>query len=153
LVGVLVAFAVLFFSYRGYERKDDLAGDVAAFLAVCVAFFPCTGNATEKVIHYLAAVGFFLILAYFAICLFTKSGGTPTPQKLRRNRVYKTSGVLILVFMALIGVYQLLLRNTPVASIKPVFWLESFCLWAFGVSWFVKGETVLVDSNEGDTGG
>ena len=23
---------------------------------------------------------------------------------------------------------------------KPVFWLESLALWAFGLAWFVKGE-------------
>jgi hypothetical protein len=28
---------------------------------------------------------------------------------------------------------------------KPVFWLEAFALWAFGVSWFVKGETLWKD--------
>jgi hypothetical protein len=28
---------------------------------------------------------------------------------------------------------------------SPVFWLETVALWAFGVSWFVKGETVFTD--------
>ncbi len=144
-VGVLLAFAVLFFAYRGYERKDDIAGDVAAFFAVCVAFFPCTGAAYEKVVHYVAAAGFFLTLAYFAHCLFTKSAETVTRRKLLRNKVYKTCGRLILVFIALILVYQILLRNTPVASIKPVLLLETLALWAFGISWFVKGEMILKD--------
>lgn len=146
LVGVLFAFAFLFFAYRGYERKDDIAGDVAAFFALCVAFFPCTGTGYVKVVHYLAAAGFFLVLAYFAIYLFTKSGPTKTPQKEKRNRVYVTCGVCILVFIALIGVYQLLPWKAGISSIKPVFWLESFALWAFGISWFVKGETWLKDT-------
>ena len=26
----------------------------------------------------------------------------------------------------------------PLESLRPVFWLESLALWAFGISWFVK---------------
>jgi len=29
--------------------------------------------------------------------------------------------------------------------VLPVFWLESLALWAFGISWFVKGETLWKD--------
>jgi uncharacterized membrane protein YiaA len=145
LVGVLFAFAFLFFAYKGYERKDDVAGDWAAFFAVCVALFPCTGAGYVKVVHFLAAAGFFLVLAYFAIYLFTKSGPTRTRQKQIRNSVYVTCGVLILICIALIGLYSLFLRDTPIATLKPIFWLESVALWAFGISWFIKGDTLLKD--------
>jgi hypothetical protein len=40
----------------------------------------------------------------------------------------------------------LLLKDTAIAAIKPVFWLESLALWAFGISWFVKGETLWRDA-------
>jgi hypothetical protein len=30
---------------------------------------------------------------------------------------------------------------------RPVFWLESIALWAFGISWLVKGETILKDKS------
>jgi hypothetical protein len=26
-----------------------------------------------------------------------------------------------------------------------VFWLESFMIWAFGISWFIKGKTLWQD--------
>jgi hypothetical protein len=26
-----------------------------------------------------------------------------------------------------------------------VFWLESVALWAFGISWFIKGDTLFTD--------
>jgi len=39
------------------------------------------------------------------------------------------------------------LKNTSVASIKPVFWLESLALWVFGWAWFIKGETLWKDGN------
>jgi hypothetical protein len=46
----------------------------------------------------------------------------------------------------LIGVYAVLLSDSPLAGIKPIFWLESFVLWAFGFSWLIKGETLWKDA-------
>ena len=42
-VGVLFVIAWFLFSYRGYERKDDVAGDVACLCALGVALFPRVG--------------------------------------------------------------------------------------------------------------
>ncbi|MDH3672108.1 MAG: DUF998 domain-containing protein [Gammaproteobacteria bacterium] len=145
LVGTLFAIAWFLFTYRGYERQDDLAGDLACLFALGVAFFPASGEEWEKVVHFTSALGLFLMLSYFSLFLFTKSGGSPTPQKRMRNRVYVTCGLIMLVCIALIGLYYWLLQDSPIAAIKPVFWLESLALWAFGFSWFVKGETLWRD--------
>ncbi len=96
--------------------------------------------------HYVSATGLFLMLSYFALFLFTKSSGTPTDAKKIRNRIYRACGVVMLSCIVLIAVYVLSLRGTFVATIKPVFWLETFALWAFGVSWFIKGETLWKDA-------
>ena len=40
-------------------------------------------------------------------------------------------------------------RRLSLAAFKPVCWLEAAALWAFGVSWFVKGETILTDTGSG----
>src|SRR5262252_370496 len=40
LVGSLCAIGVFLMSYRGYERKDDIAGDLACVFAIGVAIFP-----------------------------------------------------------------------------------------------------------------
>ena len=66
-------------------------------------------------------------------------------MKRARNEVYRLCGVLMLACIGLIGVYKLGLDESPLQHLKPVFWLESLALWAFGVSWFVKGETILTD--------
>lgn len=145
LVGILFAVGWFLFTYRGYERKDDIAGNLACVFALGVAVFPNSGARWERVIHFTSAAGLFLTLSYFALFLFTKSGGSPTPRKLARNRVYRTCGVIMLACIAGIGLYSWLWDDTSVASLKPVFWLESAALWAFGVSWFVKGETILTD--------
>ena len=63
-----------------------------------------------------------------------------------RNRIYRICGVVILACIALIGLYFWLPRDTGISAIKPVFWLESIALWAFGISWFVKGETFWKDA-------
>ena len=35
--------------------------------------------------------------------------------------------------------------DTSLSDIEPVFWLESLALWAFGISWLVKGGLLLKD--------
>lgn len=145
LVGTLFTIAWFLFTYRGYERKDDVAGDLACAFALGVALFPCDGTRLERTVHLVSAASLFLTLAYFSLFLFTKTGGRPTRMKLARNRVYRTCGVVMLACIALVAVYQNLLEDTALARLAPVFWLETLALWAFGVSWFVKGETILKD--------
>ena len=146
-VGVLFAIGVFLFSYIGYERKDEIAGYLACLFALGVALFPVTsGNGAVRFIHFLSAVALFLALSYFSLYLFTKTGGTPTREKLNRNKLYVACGVIMLACIALIAIYNAFLGDTSIADIKPVFWLESLALWAFGVSWFIKGETLWKDA-------
>ena len=146
-VGVLFVIALFLFAYRGYDRRDDIAGDLACVFALGVALFPITSqNALIRNVHFVSAALLFLVLAYFSIFLFTKTAkdGTPTPQKATRNKVYVSSGVIMLLCIALVPVaYALVGEPTGVA--KPVFWLETIALSVFGVSWFIKGETLLQD--------
>jgi hypothetical protein len=151
-VGSLCAIAVFLMSYRGYERRDDVAGDIACAFALGVALFPTTpaGQATSATgaIHLACAAGFFLTLAYFSLVLFrmTAPGGTPTPRKLQRNRVYTVCGYTILASIAMIVVVLVLFPpDAPIRKLDPLFWLESLAVVAFGVSWLTKGEAILAD--------
>ena len=144
-VGILFSIAWFLLTYRGYERKDDLAGNLACVFALAVALFPVSGSRAEQTVHFVSATGLFLVLAYFSLFLFTKSGPLQTHGKVKRNRVYRTCGVLMLLSIGLIALYQLFLDQTPIAQFNPVFWLETIALWAFGFSWFVKGEAILGD--------
>ncbi len=145
-VGILFTIGWFLFAYRGYERKDDVAGNLACLFALGVALFPSSGTQWERVVHFGSAFALFLVLSYFSLFLFTKSGGTPTPEKKIRNRIYTACGVSMLVCIALIGLYYWRLKDTAIAVLKPVFWLESSALWAFGFSWFIKGETLWKDA-------
>jgi hypothetical protein len=145
LVGILFTIGWFLFTYRGYDRKDDIAGNLAGLFALGAALFPNSGTATERHLHFGSALALFLVLAYFSLFLFTKSAGTPTPQKRIRNAIYLLCGASMLCCIVAIGVYDATLINTSLSALQPVFWLESLALWSFGVSWFVKGETLFKD--------
>ncbi|MDG1572183.1 hypothetical protein OZ410_07630 [Robiginitalea sp. M366] len=164
LVGTICAISFFLFAYRGYDVKDFWATRAAAVLALFVAFFPtiytdeiyppCNvvrpiENPLVNAIHFSSALLFFLVLAYISLFLFTK---TDHPQamgqrKKHRNRVYKTCGWVMLACLALLALYFAWLRHRfpGLAAYDPVFWLESLALWAFGISWLIKGEIFMKD--------
>jgi hypothetical protein len=145
LVGILFTIGWFLFTYRGYERQDNVAGSLAGVFALGVALFPDSGTTTERHIHFGCALGLFLALAYFSLFLFTKSAGSPTREKRIRNTIYRLCGVSMLCCIVAIGVYYAAVINTSLSAWQPVFWLESLALWSFGISWFVKGETFFKD--------
>jgi hypothetical protein len=144
-VGVLFTIAWFLFTYRGYDWRDNTAGNLACVSALGVALFPNGGSRGERVAHVIAATALFLVLAYFSFFLFTLSAGSPTPRKIIRNRIYRVCGIAIVACVVLaIGDYLFWSRSV-LRALSPMFWLESGALWAFGVSWFVKGETLFKD--------
>lgn len=161
-VGILAAIAVFMFSYRGYDKTDRIAGILAGIFALGVAFFPSSVTETTicidtlydggifHILHLISAVLLFLTLSYFSFFLFTKSNSEhePTLQKLIRNRIYRICGIVMIISVLLIAVYLSFLKvNYPsLKEFSPAFWLETVALWAFGISWLVKGEAILKDN-------
>ena len=156
LVGTLCAIGVFLMSYHGYERADDIAGDLACGFAIGVALFPTVPpNPTRAQViigylHLTFAAALFLTLAYFCLCLFRKTDSSKvmTPRKTIRNRVYATCGYIILLCILLLAVYGVFLQHTSVSELRPMFWLEATAVVAFGISWLVKGEALLQDLKE-----
>lgn len=153
-VGSMCAIGIFLMSYRGYERRDAIAGRFAFVCAVGVALFPTSplpvATTDEKLIggiHLTFAALLFLTLSYFSLCLFTKTDPAkpPTRQKLQRNVIYKISGYIMLACIALIVVAALPPIKTMVEQLAPRFWLEAIAIVAFGVSWLTKGEAILKD--------
>ncbi len=153
-VGTLCVIGFFLFSYKGYERSDDIAGDLACIFAVGVALFP-TGPEDPApgdslligYIHFVFAALFFLTLIYFSRFLFTKTDPTrtPTSQKVKRNKVYKACAYIMALCIILIVIYFRLPEGSPVEAYKPVFWLEAIAVVTFGVSWLTKGGAILKD--------
>jgi hypothetical protein len=174
-VGTICVIGIFLFAYKGYEPRDDRAGDFACFCAIGLALFPTLpdmGDTSRGILltvspgtadiltyikraHFVFAAGFFLTLAYFSICLFTKSDREkkPTRKKLQRNFIYRACGYVILLAIAIIALGALIfyLKLLPdstgcmIKSLDPLFWLESVAVLAFSVSWLVKGEAILKD--------
>jgi hypothetical protein len=91
-----------------------------------------------------ALVGILFTIGWF---LFTQSGpAAPTALKLIRNRIYRTCGVILLGCIASIALAHRLLSPGQLAVWSPVFRLESLALRVFGISWFVKVDTLFRDA-------
>lgn len=155
-VGILCAIGVFLMSYKGYDRKDDLAGDLACIFALGVAFFPTTPQVDPSQqarivgsLHLFFAASFFLTLAFFSLVLFTKTDPTKTPtrRKVQRNIVYRVCGYTILASIALIVLLAVFPHSASIKKFDSVFWLESLAVVAFGVSWLTKGEMILKDES------
>jgi hypothetical protein len=165
-VGILFVIGWILFTYKGYEKMDSIFGKLACVFALGVALFPNTGCGWERIVHFSSASCMFLILAFFSLVLFTKSKGSPkgfkktiytirfgapkksismTPQKKQRNTIYRVCGWVIVACIIVLVLYNVFLQDTAIKIINPVFWLESIMIWAFGISWFIKGDTLLKD--------
>jgi hypothetical protein len=161
-VGCLCAVALFLFSYKGYDKKENMLGKLGCLLALCVAFFPtsvdkndvssCIKTQTDSnlysIIHFGTASILFLLLAYYSLFLFTKSSGNPTPEKLMRNRLYRICGWIMVACIVIIALYyNIPALNSGLKEYTPVFWFEGLALAAFGLSWLTKGETLLKDKD------
>jgi len=146
-VGALCAIGMFLFFYKGYDKWDDLAGNVAGFCAVCIAIFPITKSFPLDLsgkIHFIAASIFFAVLAGFSLILFTRKGKNPSKQKLKRNRIYVFCGLIIIVCSIVIFVnFCFFQEKYPNSSFS--FWFETAALEAFGISWLLKGGTLYPD--------
>ena len=153
-VGMLCAVAVFLISYNMYKR-NYIAGRLAGTFAVCVAILPTmpSMNPSKSVevigkLHLASAAAFFLTIAYFSLALFTKTdpAKAPTPQKLQRNVVYRACGFTILACLALMGLLQFVQKKISLSRLHPLLWLQSIAVVAFGISWLIKGGTLLQDN-------
>lgn len=152
-VGTMFVIGFYLLSYKGYDRLDDLVGDLACVFAVGIALFPTHVSPLDKsfsgYVHFISTVFFFLMLIYFSLFLFTKTNQSPpiTGRKRKRNWIYRICGFVMLFCLTLIAVFKLLPDPTAQAieGYKPVFWLEALAIEAFGFSWLTKGEAILKD--------
>ncbi|TKK66035.1 DUF998 domain-containing protein [Ilyomonas limi] len=149
LVGIVCGISLFLLSYNGYTWEDAWASKLAGVFALGIAFLPtsATGDKSDIIstLHYITSGIFFAILAYMSIFLFTRSAGNMTPQKKKRNRVYRICGVIMTVCVIGIPVSGIPAIHDHIKSIRPTLILEFLALTAFGISWLTKGEFILED--------
>ncbi|MBN2239825.1 MAG: hypothetical protein JW712_08620 [Dehalococcoidales bacterium] len=168
-IGMLLVVAIFLLKYKGYDKIDNIAGTLAAACALCVIVFPNDAGGWQSVVHFVSATGLFIIFAFFCLFLFTKTrdsrpndlwhtiisfrfgrikSNTPEMRnKKKRNKVYVGCGLFMLTGMIITVVYNLCWQDTILSLARPVLILEWLMIWAFGIAWLVKGQTIWSDRN------
>lgn len=159
-VGMLFTIGVLLMIYRGYEKVDNILSTITGLAAIGIALFPTNmGDGSNDcnmssayhypTLHYIVAITFFVCLIIFSLVLFTKTDKTkPTPEKLKRNRIYKTCGWIMVTALVLMAANKLGYKQIPrMLGLEGTFTfvMEWIFLSAFGVSWITKGEYIFED--------
>ena len=168
-VAILSILAIFLMIYKGKSPIDLIVSLIAGIAALLVVFFP-TDNITDiccnssfpysvtileksdlrETVHYIAAAFFLGCLAYMSIFLFTKSNKSINErglQKLKRDRIYRICGIIMILAIAIIffgGFLELIPKDVYVNN-KLTFWMETVAIESFGFSWLVKGDTLFKD--------
>ena len=162
-VGILSGVALFLLSYRGYEQIDDIVANMSGLFALGIILFPTAmysgkvvrvgmfliGDNISEIIHLAFSALFFLALSFNSLFLFTRRHpGVMGKEKKRRNVIYRSCGIVMILAIVCIILYNVFFRGTSLAAINPVLILESVALFAFGVSWLVKGHTLFRDKKK-----
>ncbi len=146
-VGGLCAIGLLLLSYN-YRRLDNVLTNIACVFAVLVALCPTPyDNAFNgfAAVHYACATLLFCIFGVMSLCRFPLTSVFPEPPPdryfPRRQRLFRASGLTI--FGTIVVAIAAWLLGKPfhydVSSGPFLFWVETVIVWAFGLSWTVKG--------------
>lgn len=151
---ILGSAGLLLFSYKGYDKQDDIICTIAGVFALGICLFSCaiedlserwlelatlTNVGTFQIVpyvsdwlHKICAFGFFGLLAYNSLFLFTKSSGVMTENKKKRNIIFRVCGIgMVVSFLAIV----------PVSIFEwwgGVWIIEAIALAFFGISWLTK---------------
>lgn len=143
---ILGSAGILLMCYRGYSPIDDVINTLTGIAAECICLFPCYNGRYDVVgtfqipmemsswIHNVSAILFFGLLAYNVLFLFTKSGSVITPNKKKRNIIFRVCGIgmtvslLAIVLVSIFGMWA----GT---------WLvETVALFFFGIAFLTKAD-------------
>lgn len=162
-IGIIVGVSLFLITYKGYGRLDQRITTITGVFGLFVAIFPC--NISEGIdirvgvfqllsmksnlLHAASALTFFSLLAINSIFIFTLSDNKQkmTLNKKRRNRIYRICGIVIICGIAGVIGFVLIAPQSVVAHSYVILGIETIMLFAFGVSWLIKGETLLKDPN------
>lgn len=153
---ILGSAGLLLFSYKGYDKQDDIICSIAGVFALGICLFSCaTKGLIERfpelaaltkvgtfqvvpwisgVLHNVSAVGFFGLLAYNSLFLFTKSGDIMTDNKKKRNIIFRVCGIGMIVSLSMM---------VPITFLDwwgGVWVVETIALAFFGISWLTKAD-------------
>lgn len=146
---ILGAAGILLVCYMGYTVFDNILNTIAGFAAWGVCLFPCAAQSGKigtfqldallsDSIHMGCALVFFGILAFNSLFQFTKGSDNPTPNKKKRNIIFRICGIGMIASFILLPLVQYNVLNVP-----HVIWvIEFIALQFFGVSWITKANCI-----------
>lgn len=161
-VGILITTGVFLYTYK-YNKAHNFVSNIAATCAIITALIPTSSvdiyngckiwevriqEPWDK-LHFIAATTFLLALAYMSAFIFTKPNENEPVDKQQKKRyvVYRLCGLIMLLALVTCGI--VFWKFEPTDEIRHhyniIFWLESICLWAFGISWLIKGRSFMKD--------
>jgi hypothetical protein len=107
----------------------------------CISIFLFTKTHPEKTLKARKP------LEHLSLLVITRTipGEPLSPRKKWRNFIYRFCGYTIIFCIILLGIQSIPSIHDSVEHLHPMFWLESIAVVAFGVSWLIKGETLLKD--------
>jgi hypothetical protein len=86
----------------------------------------------------ISALLFFGILAYNSLFQFTKGMPNPTPNKKKRNVIFRVSGIGMIASFILLPLASFGILDIP----HVIWWIEFIALQFFGVSWITKANCI-----------
>ena len=111
---ILGSAGILLICYEGYDKQDNIICTLAGIFGLCICIFPCYYWPVQPVgtfqipsnisswLHNGSAFIFFGLLAYNSLFLFTKSSGELTPEKKKRNIIFRVCGIGMLASFLLL---------------------------------------------------
>ena len=157
-VGMMCAIGIFLLCYRGYHWVENWTANIGCVSALGVALFPLDANSDP--LHQRSIVGyihtfsggvFFLTLAFYSLYHFPRTSNKADEfeqHPWERNFIYRSSGLLILTSMSVMGFYLFLLSASwkdRLNTYNLLFWMEWLAVWAFAAAWLTKGRTLLGD--------
>ena len=125
------------------DWRDNLVTTLTGICGIFIVVFPCNcpiapervgmfqlPAATSHIIHTIAALSFFVLLAINALFLFTL-GDSDTKNKKIRKIIYRVCAI------GMLGIF--VLYPIPIWFPAKYYIIEAIALTFFGVCWLVKG--------------
>ena len=150
---ILGSAGILLICYDGYDKQDSIICTLAGIFGLCICIFPCSTYpnnvdldpnmligtfqlpaVVSGWIHNITAIIFFGLLAYNSFFLFTKSSGEMTPEKRKRNIIFKACGI------GMIASFILLIPLSLLKIAAAIWIIEAIALMFFGISWLTKSQ-------------